>query len=242
MSQVSIVIPALDEEAALPRLIRSLSALYPQPREIILVDGGSSDGTVELAKEAGFLVVHQHPRGRARQINRGVEEAKGPIVCVLHADTILPEDACSIIEEVIQDRRTVLAGFTAILEGPRRTRWVTSLHNWAKTWYAPALFRPHLFARGCRLLFGDHAMFFRREDYLAVGGCDPEMAVMEEADLCVKMTSLGRVRLIDRLVRTDDRRVAAWGGLKANWIYLQVGIKWGLGMRKRLGDQYPDVR
>jgi rSAM/selenodomain-associated transferase 2 len=242
LSEVSIVIPALNEEAALPRLVRSLAALHPQPAEVILVDGGSDDRTAKLAEEAGFNVVRQDPKGRALQINRGVEEARGRLICVLHADTMLPEDACAVIEEVMAEPRTVLAGFTAILEGKRRTRWVTSLHNWAKTWYAPALFRPHLFLRGCRLLFGDHAMFFRREDFLAVGGCDPEMAVMEEADLCVKMTRLGRVRLIDRLVRTDDRRVAAWGGLTANWIYLQVGAKWGLGMRKRLGDQYPDVR
>lgn len=85
-------------------------------------------------------------------------------------------------------------------------------------------------------------MFFRKDDYLAVGGCDPEMMVMEEADLCVKMTSRGRVRLIDRIVRTDDRRIVAWGGVKANWVYLNVGIRWGIGARKRLGDQYPDVR
>jgi hypothetical protein len=190
----------------------------------------------------GWRVLVQEPAGRARQINRGVEEATGETILILHADTLLPSDACAVIAETLSDPRTALAGFTAILEGPRQTRWMTSLHNWAKTWYAPALFRPHLFLRGCRLLFGDHAMFFRRSDYLAVGGCDPEMKVMEEADLCVKMTRLGRVRLIDRLVRTDDRRVAAWGGLKANWIYLQVGIKWGLGLRRRLGDQYPDIR
>ncbi|GGY57074.1 glycosyltransferase [Parvularcula lutaonensis] len=242
MTGLSIVIPALDEERALPRLIRSLDALDPQADEVILVDGGSKDGTVALAEEAGFRVIHQDPKGRARQINRGVEEAAHPLVCILHADTILPDDAVSIISQVMADEKTVLAGFTAILEGEQQTRWLTSLHNWAKTWYAPAIFRPHLFLKGCRLLFGDHAMFFRREDFLAVGGCDPEMMVMEEADLCVKMTSRGRVRLIDRIVRTDDRRVAAWGGLKANWVYLNVGIRWGLGARKRLGDRYPDVR
>lgn len=242
MSALSIVIPALDEERALPRLIRSLRALDPQPDEILLVDGGSSDATVALAEEAGYRVVVQDPKGRARQINRGVAEAQGPLICILHADTMLPDDAVAVMKDTLAEPKTVLAGFTAILEGPRQTRWVTSLHNWAKTWYAPAIFRPHLFLKGCRLLFGDHAMFFRKQDFEAVGGCDPEMMVMEEADLCVKLTARGRVRLIDRIVRTDDRRVAAWGGLKANWVYLNVGIRWGLGARKRLGDRYPDVR
>lgn len=54
--------------------------------------------------------------------------------------------------------------------------------------------RPHPFARGVRLLFGDHAMFFRRTDFLAVGGCNPGMTAMEEADLCAKLGRLGRIR------------------------------------------------
>lgn len=242
MTGISIVIPALNEAEALPRTIRNVKALSPPPDEVIVVDGGSTDETVDLATAAGFLVISQEPRGRARQINRGVAAAQGPFICVLHADTLLPEDACAIIADVLADERVSLAGFTAILEGAKTTRWITSLHNWAKTWYAPLLFRPHLFFRGCRLLFGDHAMFFRKQDFTSVGGCDPEMMVMEEADLCVKMTALGRVRLVDRLVRTDDRRIARWGGFRANWIYLTVGIRWGLGARKRLGDSYPDIR
>jgi GT2 family glycosyltransferase len=118
----------------------------------------------------------------------------------------------------------------------------TSFHNWIKTWYAPLLFRPQLFLRGVRLLFGDHAMFFRRADFLAVGGCDPTLLVMEEADLCFRFHRLGRTRLVNRVVITSDRRVAAWGALRANWIYLKVGARWGLGFRKGLERHYPDVR
>ena len=242
MSTLTIVIPVLNEASTLPRLARNLASLEPQPNEVIVVDGGSDDDTVSLAQSLGLKVIEQTPAGRARQINRGVEEAVSNLICVLHAETWLPDDAVSVIQATMLDQKTALAGFTAILAGDKTTRWVTSLHNWAKTWYAPLLFRPHLFFKGCRLLFGDHAMFFRKEQFQAVGGCDPEMMVMEEADLCVKIVSQGRVRLINRIVETSDRRVAAWGELKANWIYLQVGIRWGLGLRKRLGDQYPDVR
>lgn len=242
MSTLTIVIPVLNEAAILARLDRNLQSLDPQPDEILVVDGGSVDDTVSIAQSLGLNLIHQSPAGRARQINRGVDAAASELICILHADTWLPDDAVTVIKATMQDQRTALAAFTAILSGPKTTRWVTSLHNWAKTWYAPLLFRPHLFFRGCRLLFGDHAMFFRKAQFQAIGGCDPEMIVMEEADLCVKIVSQGRVRLINRIVQTSDRRVAAWGGLKANWIYLQVGIRWGLGLRKRLGDQYPDVR
>lgn len=238
---VSIVIPVLDEAAALPRLARHLSILDPPPAEVIVVDGGSSDGTPELAREFGFRVV-DHDRGRARQINRGVAEAAADLVVVLHADTLLPDDAIAVVRRTFADRRVALAGFTPVIEGPERVRWATTFHNWIKTWYGPLLGRPHLFLRGARLLFGDHAMFFRRADFLAVSGMDEGHAVMEEADLCAKMVALGRVRLVNRIVRTSDRRIAHWGEWHANRIYLSVGLRWAAGLRARLGDDYPDVR
>ena len=239
-SSVSIVIPMLDEAVALPRLIRVLGCLHPVPMEILAVDGGSSDDSVAIAKAAGWRVIAS-PAGRGIQVNNGVEAANGPIVCVLHADTLPPDDMVAVIERVMADPGTALAGFTPLITG-EKTRWGTSLHNVIKTWYAPLLLRPHLFFRGVRLLFGDHAMFFRRADFLAVGGCDPGLPIMEEADLCIKLARLGRVRLVGRVVLTSDRRVAAWGPLKANWIYLKVGMMWAFGARSRLERHYPHVR
>ena len=241
MTGVSIVIPMLDEEQALPALVDRLASLEPAPVEIVAVDGGSSDASVELAQAAGWRVV-QCERGRGRQINAGVAAATSDLVVVLHADTMPPRDMVAVIAQTLQNPRISLAGFTPILRGPETTRWGTTLHNWAKTWYAPLLFRPHLFLKGCRLLFGDHAMFFRRAQFLQSGGCDPEARVMEEADLCIRMTRFGRVKLVPRFIETSDRRVAEWGALKANWIYAKVGIKWALGARDRLHEDYPDVR
>ncbi len=242
-SNVAIVIPLLNEESALPRLLRLLAVLDPPPAEIIAVDGGSQDATVAIAREAGSVRVVEHAvRGRAAQINRGVAEARSSLVCVLHADTILPDDAVAVIRNTLSDPDVALAGFTPLITGPERVRWGTSFHNWIKTWYAPLLFRPHLYVRGGRLLFGDHAMFFRRSDFLAVGGCDETLAVMEDADLCLRLCRRGRVRLVNRIVITSDRRVAAWGAMKANFIYLYVGIRWGLGLRRRLEEHYPDIR
>lgn len=242
MTGVAIIVPMLNEAATLPRLARLVAALDPKPAEVIAVDGGSDDGSVQIARALGLTVVEHPVRGRAAQINRGVAEAASPLIWVLHADTLPPDDAIALIVEVMTDRRTALAGFTAVLGGAQTVRWATTFHNWIKTWYVPLLFRPHLFFRGGRLLFGDHAMFFRRADFLGVGGCDPTLRVLEEADLCIKLSRVGRVRLINRIVITSDRRVAAWGGLKANLIYLAVGARWGLGFKKRLERSYPDVR
>ena len=238
---VTILIPVLDEAKALPVLIETLTRLDPRPEEILLVDGGSADETVALANEAGWRVI-EAPRGRALQINRGVKAARGELVCVLHADTIPPADMVRVIEKTLADPSIALASFTPIIRGPEKVRWGTTLHNWAKTWYAPLVTRPHLFVRGVRLLFGDHAMFFRKSDFLRVGGCTPGDAVMEEADLCVKLARLGKVRMVQERVYTSDRRIAAWGPLKANWIYFKVGMLWAFGMRSRMGRHYPDIR
>ena len=238
---VTLLLPVLDEEKALPELVEALARLDPAPEEILLVDGGSSDGTVAYAEAAGWRVL-QCEKGRARQINYGVEQARSEFVCVVHADTLPQTDMAEVIESTLVDPRIALASFTPVIRGPEKTRWGTTLHNWAKTWYAPLITRPHLFVRGVRLLFGDHAMFFRRADFLAVGGCTPGDAVMEEADLCVKFARLGKVKMVPRKVYTSDRRIAAWGPLKANWIYFKVGMLWAFGLRGRMGQHYPDVR
>lgn len=239
---VAIVIPSLNEAAAMPDLAAGLAALDPAPAELLLVDGGSDDATVALARAHGLAVLEPGVRGRARQINAGVAAVASPLVLVLHADTRLRPDAMAVVVETLADPRTALAGFTPIIAGPGGVRWPTTLHNWAKTWYAPLLFRPRLFFRGGRLLFGDHAMFFRRADFQAVGGCDPDMLVMEDADLCIRLAARGRVRLVARRVWTSDRRIARWGEWRANWIYLSVGARWGLGVRRGLERRYPDVR
>lgn len=240
VSRVTLVLPLLDEERALPALRAALDRLDPRPVEIIAVDGGSSDATCTMVRGAGWTLLSTL-KGRAVQINAGVAAARTPYVCVLHADTIPPSDMVQVIEDTLRDESVALAGFTPLITG-EKTRWGTSLHNWLKTWYAPLVTRPHLFFRGVRLLFGDHAMFFRRNQYLAIGGCDPGTPVMEEADLCIKFARLGRIKLVPRIVRTSDRRIAEWGALKANWIYFKIGVLWAFGARERLARDYPDIR
>ena len=231
----------LNEGEALPRLVRALAALDPRPLEIIAVDGGSEDMSVALAEAAGWRVV-KAPKGRSIQINAGVDAAAGEVVCILHADTLLPDDGVAVMLRAMADPKIALAGFTPLICGPDKVRWGTSFHNWIKTWYAPLFLKTVWFFQGMRLLFGDHAMFFRRADFLKVGGCDPNEHVMEEADLCYKFTRVGRIRLINRVVITSDRRVAAWGPWRANWIYFKVGFLWAVGAKKRLASYYPDVR
>lgn len=238
--QVALVIPVLNEEKALPALVDLVNSLKPKPAEIIVVDGGSTDRTCELVRAAGWRLI-ETDSGRGRQINAGAEAASARYVCVLHADTRPPADMVAVICETLADDRIALASFTPLIRG-EKTRWGTTFHNWIKTWYAPLITRPHLFFCGVRLLFGDHAMFFRSAQFRQIGGCTPGDAIMEEADLCVKFARLGKIRMVRRWVETSDRRIAAWGPLKANWIYFKVGILWAVGARSRLEKNYPHVR
>ena len=241
-ADVAIVAPILNEASTIERFAKSLRNLDPAPREIVIVDGGSDDGGDVRARELGFAVVRSPKRGRPAQINLGVASVAAANVCVVHADTELPFDALAVVERALGDDRVSLAGFTPIISGPDTVRWMTTFHNWLKTWYVPLLFRPLLFFQGGRLLFGDHAMFFRRADFDAVGGFDPAVTVMEEADLCLKMARRGRIRLVNRIVVTSDRRIAEWGEWRANWIYVKVGLMWAFRSRRNLERHYPDVR
>ena len=119
VSTVTILIPTFNEEKALPETIASIGALNPAPDEVLLVDGGSNDRTVETAEAAGFRCITSPRKGRGAQINLGVMEARGDIVCVLHADTHLPEDGVALMIETLADQRNALAGFMPRLVGIR---------------------------------------------------------------------------------------------------------------------------
>ena len=239
---ITILIPALNEEQSLPDTIANVLALDPRPDRIILADGGSSDKTCELARGAGIDVLECSKRGRGAQINQGVAICDSEIVCVLHADTKLPADAVAVMRGAMADTGVALASFMPRISGAVGTRWGSTLNNLAKTWYVPMLFRPQLFLQGVRLLFGDHAMFFRREQFLAIGGCDESAVVLEEAGLCIGLSRFGRTRMVRRWAWTSDRRIVAWGRWRANYIYLKVGFLWAVGGRESLAPHYPDIR
>ncbi len=241
--KLSIIMPIYNESAALPDSIAALKRLNPQPDEILLIDGKSEDDSLLIAQNAGLKIMTSPTRGRAAQINYGVENASGDVICILHGDSMLPIDGVAVIKSAMSDETLALAGFTPRIAGDNGTRWGSSIHNWLKTWYTPMLFRPRLFfMHGVRLLYGDHAMFFRRAHYREVGGCDERVAVMEEADLCIKLSRYGKTKILMRWVWTSDRRIAQWGRWRANYIYLKVGLMWAFGARERLADHYPDIR
>ena len=208
-----------------------------------MVDGGSQDETAAIALASKTRVISSTTPGRSVQMNLGAEVATGEFLCFLHADTLVPDDIVAVIQQTLSDAKIAGGGFISLMAGTQKTRWGFSLHNYLKTYYAPLLFRPHLFFKGLRLLFGDQVIFCRRTDFLEGAGFDPKIPIMEEADLCLKLVRRGRIKLVNRVVESSDRRVAAWGEFKAIAIYLSIGFLWGFGVNPRYLKQfYEDVR
>jgi len=242
-SQVSIIIPTLNESDYLQKTLDNLALLNPPPQEILVVDGGSQDNTVEIAREAGIPVLVSSQGGRSIQMNLGAEKAQGDFLCFIHADTFVPNDLVLLIAKTLSDRTIACGGFISLMSGEYKTQWGVSLHNYLKTYYAAIIFRPHLFMKGLRILFGDQGMFCRRRDFEDCGGFDVQLPIMEDADLCIRLVEYGRIYLVDRIIQSSDRRVAKWGFLKANAIYLFIGCLWGIGVSPTYLKQfYDDIR
>ncbi len=251
MSHVSIVIPTLNEQTSLGRTISQLTLLNPPVWEVLVVDGGSCDQTVAIAKRGlesfdravGVQVLSCAKSGRSIQMNYGAKAATGDILCFLHADTWVPDDLVAVIEQTLSDPTVACGGFISLMAGSQTTRWGISLHNYLKTYYAPLLFKPHLFFKGLRLLFGDQVMFCRRTDFWDCGGFDEALPIMEDGDLCLKLVQKGRICQVNRIVQSADRRVARWGSWKATAIYLYIGFLWGIGVSPTYLKQfYEDIR
>lgn len=240
---ISIIIPTLNEANFLARTLHILSQLNPPPKEILIVDGGSQDNTLEIAESAKIPVIKSIQAGRSLQMNIGAKAATGDVCCFVHADTIVPDDLITVIEKTLADPTIACGGFISIMTGTLNTRWSFTLNNYLKTYYAPLLFRPHLFIKGLRILFGDQVMFCRRNDFLDCGGFDPELPILEDANLCLKLLQYGRIYQVDRIVQSSDRRVAKLGFFKAHALYFYVGFLWGFGVSATYLKQfYADIR
>lgn len=188
---VSIIVPVLNERHVLPELLQHLATLHADGCEVVLVDGGSSDGCAQLASAVGFTVLSS-PRGRARQMNAGASAARGGILVFLHADTRLPDQARDRVETALASPEVVWGRFDVRIAGRSPLlKMVATLMNWRSRWTGIAT--------------GDQAIFVRRSAFDAVGGF-PDQPLMEDIELSRRLKRLGRPACLEAIAETSGRR------------------------------------
>ena len=219
---ISIVIPTLNEAENLAATL--ISTESRAELEIIVVDGGSSDGTTELAKSFGVRVLST-AAGRARQANAGGLAARGDVLFFLHGDTRLPRGFECYVMDIIGKPAVVAGAFTLGIDGSEfGFRIIEILAN----------FR----SRAFHLPYGDQGIFLRAEVFRALGGF-PEMDLMEDFVLIRRLRKRGKISIAPIAVKTSPRRWRKLGILRTTLINQAVLLGYFLGSNpERLARWY----
>ena len=202
---LSIVIPTLDEASALPGLLGDL-ALLEVSHEVIVADGGSTDGTPEIAARAGAQVVRA-PRGRGQQLAAGARAARGDVLCFLHADVRCVPGARSALERAarLPDGVALAFGLRIAAEGWRYrfVEWGTDRRS-----------------RWARMPYGDQGLILSRATYELAGGFR-SLVLMEDGDLVRRLRRVARVCILPERLEVSPRRWQRDGVLRRmlrNWL------------------------
>lgn len=214
VNQVSIIIPVLNEALGIQQALEALLPLRARGHEVIVVDGGSADDTLQRALPLADRVLSA-PRGRASQMNAGAQLAGGDILLFLHVDTHLPEAADRLILEGLQGATEQWGRFDVRIAGAHPLlRAVATTMN--------------LRSRLSGICTGDQAIFVRRELFRHCDGF-PDLALMEDIALCRMLRAISPPLCIAQPALTSARRWEARGVLRT------VVLMWWLRLRYFLG-------
>lgn len=223
-SVVSVIVPTLNESDKVVPTLRALEGLRRSGHEVLLVDGGSTDGTCEIARP---LIDHLliSPAGRAVQLNAGAREATGDTLLFLHADTFLPPEALEAFLHEFPPSARLWGWFDVTLSGSHgMLRVVETLMNRR--------------SRLTGITTGDHSIFVTRETFENVGGY-PEIPLMEDIAISRLLKREGRPFIPSRRIVTSSRRWEEKGILKTILLMWRLRLAYALGVApERLAESY----
>jgi rSAM/selenodomain-associated transferase 2 len=189
-ARLSIIMPVLNEAEGITAALQALAPLLARGAQVVLADGGSGDDTLARAQACGVAVINA-ARGRALQMNAGAQQATGDMLLFLHADTLLPHHADTLIEQALAGPQ-VWGRFDVRIAGrPRLLRVIAAFMN--------------LRSRATGIATGDQAMFMTRAAFDAVGGF-PAQALMEDIEMSRRLRALSRPACLRAQVLTSGRR------------------------------------
>ena len=226
MTRISVVIPTLDEADRLAPLVDALRG-EPELAEIIVADGGSTDGTPELAVRLGAQVVTAM-RGRGQALRAGAALATGEILLFLHADSTFPAGGLhALCAALDRDARVPGGNFRVVFDGVSRfARGLTAAYPWLR-WFT--------------LYYGDSGIFVRRSVYHAIGGIKP-IPIMEDYDFVRRLERAGPTcRVEEPPLATSSRKFAGRraSAIMFGWVVVHVLYWLGVSPERLARLYYP---
>jgi len=207
----SVIIPTLNEEQWIGPVIRHVRALNSRA-EIIVSDGGSSDGTLQLASMEAVRIV-QSARGRGRQLNAGAKTASGEIFLFLHADSMFPSNAFRLLQTFFNQPRVEAGTFRLRFDEPH---WILRAYSFFTRFDS-------IFTR-----FGDQCIAVRRKVFEEIGGF-PDWPLFEDVHFLRMLRTRTRIYSFPACVTTSARRFVRMGLIRTQWMNVKLFSRYLLG-------------
>lgn len=223
--QISIVIPVLNEEKSLPKLLDYLLEIKNPTiiKELIIVDGGSSDSTLDILKSYSSIIVLQSEKGRAKQMNFGAKKATSEVLYFLHCDTFPPKNFDVAIVEQVQ-KGNLSGCFKMKFDNNhiilKVSEWFTQFNY-----------------QSCR--GGDQSLFVARTVFEKLHGFDESLSIYEDNEFIARLYKNSKFTVIQKSVTTSARKYITNGVWKLQFHFLMIHIKYSQGAsQKELQNYY----
>lgn len=194
---ISIIIPVLHEEGYIGATLKHLYSLKGN-FEVIVIDGGSRDKTLEIVNQYPGVQVFSSEKGRAAQMNRGALHARGEILLFLHSDTYLPPDAYMRIVEYLENPDHIGGSFYLTFD---KKHILLNFYSWCSRWSAEFF------------TYGDHAIFVKKGIFQKIGGYK-QLPFLEDVEIQKRLRNAGKFKKLKCAVLTSARRFENVGVIK----------------------------